>query len=474
MKSMFKPEACLSALAILFVMVVVMVINWDTAYWREDSRVLQNDANQYYAYLPAIFVYHDITLQVYHKDPKVFGPNFFPKRSPTWELIIITTYGVSAMYFPFFIVAHALAPLLGYEATGFSLPYQFAIQMSSWLYLFLGLIFLRKLLLKYFDDKVVAIVLIASTLSTNLLWYVTGEAAMSHIYSFFLITIYLFLIDSWLEKISIRKSIYLGLVIGLIALIRPTNVIIGMLVLLWKVSGWPDLKSRFLFFLRHWDYILLMMCIFALVWLPQLFYWKIIAGTYFYYSYPDEQGFYFKNPQLLNLLFSWRKGWLIYSPVMAFSLIGIGLLYKIKRQFFWPMTIYFLLSWYILSSWWSWWYGGGLGIRPYVDSYGIFSFGQAAFLTWAFRQGNWLKPILFILFSFSLWIGTHNVARYFHGSLHWDGNTKETYLEGFFQVERDSNYWNTVKRPDYDLARKGIYRYEGEAEEEPDRNSKEQ
>jgi len=199
----------------------------------------------------------------------------------------------------------------------------------------------------------------------------------------------------------------------------------------------------------------------------------MIAGTYFYYSYPDEQGFYFNNPQLLNILFSWRKGWLIYTPVMAFSLIGIVMLFKIKRQFFWPMIIYFLLSWYVLSSWWSWWYGGGLSIRPYIDSYGIFSFGLAGFLTWAFKQKIWFKPIIFILFLFSMWNGTHNVARYFYGSLHFDGNTKETYLEGFFKVKRDSNFWYTIKRPDYNLARKGIYLYEGDAEEEPDRNSKE-
>jgi len=472
MKWMFRPGKPFSAFAMLFVLLVVMVINWETTYWREDNRVLQNDANQYYAYLPALFIQHDISLQIYHKDRTSFGPHFYPKRSPTWELIIITTYGMSAMYFPFFIVAHILAPLLGYEASGFSLPYQFAIQWSSWFYLFLGLIFLRKLLLKYFDDKVVAITLIASTLSTNLLWYVTGEAAMSHVYSFFLITIYLFLMDSWLEKINLWNTMFLGLVIGLISLIRPTNAIIGILVLFWKVITWNDIKQRFLYFYKNWQYILLMICIVSLTWIPQLIYWKIIAGTYFYYSYPDEQGFYFGNPQLLNTLFSWRKGWLIYTPVMAFSIVGIGLLYKFKRQFFWPILLYFLVSWYVLSSWWSWWYGGGLSIRPWVDSYGILSFGLASFLTWAFRQKLWLKLSVFLFFGFFLWNGSHNVARYFHGSLHWDGNTKATYLEGFFHVERNSNYWNTIKRPDYDLARKGIYPKEGEEETKSGLNTK--
>ncbi len=473
MKSILKSKNKLSAFAIIFVLVVVMIINWNTAYWRKDGRVLQSDVTRYYAYLPAVFIHHDITLQFFLKNTKSLGKDFYAKRSPTQKLVIITTYGMSLMYFPFFIVAHALAPMLGYEATGFSLPYQFAIQMSSWFYLLLGLIFLRKLFLKYFDDKVVAVVIIATTLCTNLLWYVTGAAAMSHIYSFFLITTYIFLIDSWLEKISIWKTIFLGLVVGLIFLIRPTNVIIGILAIFWKVTSWSELKNRILLLFRNWQFILLMICMVALTWVPQLLYWKMMTGYYFYYSYPDEQGFYFNNPQLLSILFSWRKGWLIYTPVMAFSLIGIGMLFKINRHFFWALLIYFLLSWYVLSSWWSWGYGGGLSIRPYIDSYGIFSFGMAAFLTWAFRQRIWPKISVFILFVFTLWNGAHNVARYAHGSLHFDGNTKKTYLEGFFKVERDSNFWYTIKRPDYKYLKKGIYRYQGETEEDNEKNSKE-
>jgi hypothetical protein len=51
---------------------------------------------------------------------------------------------------------------------------------------------------------------------------------------------------------------------------------------------------------------------------------------------------------------------------MTFSLIGIGLLHRVNKLFFWPVLVYFLISWYILSSWWDWWYGGGFGMI--VDS----------------------------------------------------------------------------------------------------------
>jgi len=426
MKSIVKSKNRLSALAMIIALLVVMTINMEDALWKKDNRVLRSDVNQYYAYLPAIFVHHDITLQFFHQDWTSLGANFYPKRSPTWELVILYTCGVSVLYFPFFIVAHALAPLLGYPASGFSLPYQFAIQMSSWFYLFLGLLFLRKLLLKYFEDQIVAIVLVATVIGTNMLWYVTGEAAMSHVYSFFLITTFLYLLDVWLEKGGVLLTIFLGLFAGLISLVRPTNALVGIFIILWRVSSWHDLKNRFTLLLDKWYILVLMVCMALVAWLPQLLYWKMVTGTYFYYSYPDDQGFFFNNPQLFNNLLSWRKGWLIYVPVMVFSLLGIALSYKVKKPFFWALTIYFLLAWYVVSSWWSWGYGGGLSIRPYIDSYGIFAFGMAAFLTWVFRQRIWLRIPVFILFVFTLWNGAHNVARFAHGSLHFDGNTKAT------------------------------------------------
>ncbi|MCF8367059.1 MAG: hypothetical protein K9H16_14815, partial [Bacteroidales bacterium] len=424
-----------SCYTLVLVLGVVMIINLESAYWKVENRVIQNDATQYYAYLPAIFIYNDLSLQIYHKDAQSLGATFFPKRSPTWELVILTTYGLSVLYFPFFITAHFLAPHLGYEANGLTLPYQFAIQMGTWIYLLLGLVYLRKLLLKYFEDKVVAVVLAATVLATNMLWYATGEAAMSHVYSFFLITIYLYLTDRWLEKASLMNTLMLGFIVGLITLVRPTNVIIGVLILLWKVSSPDELKSRVQYFFKHWHFVLLVGFVFFLMWLPQLLYWKMIAGTWFYYSYPEEQGFYFNNPQLFNNLFSWRKGWFIYMPVMVFSIVGIGLLYKIKKPFFLSVLIYWLLTWYILSSWWSWGYGGGLSIRPYIDSYAIFSLGMAAFLSWTFRQRLFLKMLVMTIFLVASFTGIQSNARYARGSLHWDGNTRQTYLVGFFQIE---------------------------------------
>ncbi|MCK9270901.1 MAG: hypothetical protein WC271_06945 [Bacteroidales bacterium] len=455
--------------ALVGAMIVVLVINLVHAQWNNKNKVLRSDVNQYYSYLPALFIYHDIKLTFLEDDAFALGPHFYPYTTPLEIKGIVATYGVALLYLPFFLAGHAYALLFGYPATGFSAPYQILIQWSGWVYLLFGLLLMRRLLIKYFPDVVTAIVIAVTVVSTSLLWYVTGEAAMSHVYSFFTITAFLFLIDRWTQRPNLRDAILIGLTAGLIALIRPTNALVGMLLILWKVGTCQELKERFRLLLKKWPLVLTMIGMAIIMWLPQFYYWKIISGQWFFSSYPTSK-FFWGNPQLFNVLFSWRKGWLIYTPVMAFTLIGIGLMYRVRQQFFWPLLVYFLASWYVISSWWSWWYGGGLSIRPFVDSYGIFAFGLAAFLTWAFRQRRWLVIALMIPFVFTLWNGAHNNARYFYQSISWDANSKRSYLDGFFHIGPQPGYWDSLEHPDYQAAKKGIYQLEGEGDDDVENN----
>jgi hypothetical protein len=455
------------SLSLLFFSVaVVMFNNFNTARWESERRVIVHDVAQYYAYLPAVFIHNDFKLKFLNDDISLLGKNFFSKITPTDERVIVVTYGLSIHYLPFFILAHAFAQPVDGVPPGYSSTYKFALQMSSWLYLLIGLIVLRKLLLRYFDDKTTGLVILATVFGSNLLWYVTGEAAMTHVFSFTLITVFLYLADRWVDRITITQTIFLGLLTGMISLIRPTNIIVVLVLVLWKVSTLGDLKNRVLHFTKNWHHILIMILACTAIWLPQFLYWKAVSGQYFYFSYPDDQGFFFNNPQFYNNLFSWRKGWLIYTPVMGFSLIGMALLYKIRRALFWPVTVYFLVAWYIISSWWDWWYGGGFSMRPYIDSYGIFAFGMAAFLTWAFRQRLLLKIALITVFFLAGLLGTYNNMRYHYASIHFDSNTRETYFHDFFSLKRTKGYYETLRKPDYKAARKGIYRYQDEAIED--------
>ncbi len=454
--------------ALIFCLIAVVYVNIQYKVWKSPDRVIISDVRLYYAYLPATFILNDIKLDFINRGENKLGEKLWVKKSPTGNFSIIYSCGMAILYLPFFAGAHFSAELLGFPADGFSVPYKFALVLSSIFFMMLGAVFLRKFLLKYFPPLEVGLTLIIIILTTNLLYYTSLEAPMTHAYSFGLIAIFLYKIDTWIEHPTTKISIIIGLLIGIISLIRPTNIVIVLLFALWKITTWKGLAERIVFFLKKWNSLILMLTLAILVWLPQFIYWKYVTGSYFYYSYPNDQGFYFLNPQLFSTLFSWRKGLFIYTPVLIFAFIGIGLLYKNKKYFFWPVLIYFLVTWYIISSWWSWWYGGSFGLRPFIDSYAIFSIGLAAFLNWLLKT-KWIPRLLFgslivLLASLSVW----NFMKYYGGSIHWVGMTKEAYFDSFWQKNPSAEFSKKIRLPDNNLAKKGIYKYADEANKSQD------
>ena len=192
-----------------------------------------------------------------------------------------------------------------------------------------------------------------------------------------------------------------------------------------------------------------------LVWIPQLLYWKTVTGNYLFYSYADE-GFFFLNPQILKGLFSYRNGWLIYSPVMFFALLGIPFLYRYAKDFFLPVMLFFLLNIYVIFSWWCWWYTG-FGNRAMIDSYAVLALPLAAFIKWNSQNKNKiLKYFIFVIIVGAFLQGAFHSIQFHYSSIHYNSMTKGAYRESFWKVGPTSEYWKKLREPDYEKAKKGI------------------
>ncbi len=453
-----------SRIALILVLVIIVRFDYSLKLWNTTTNVIAQDVCAYYAYLPSVFIYNDLTLGYLHDGASVGDQLItWPKVTPEGKKVITASMGMSYLYFPFFLISHFYAHLTGAAVTGYSPPYRFAIIFANVFFLALGLYYLRKLLLKYFSDFVTAIVLIIIPLTTNMLWYIAVESGMSHVFSFALITVFVYLFDRWFEQPTFKNTFLIGMLAGLIALIRPTNILILLLFFLWNVKSWKEFIERVVFFLKKWNHVLVMIVAFFVLWIPQFMYWKLQTGHYMYYSYPDDQGFFFSNPQIWNNLFSWRKGWLLYTPVMIFALAGIPLLWKQNRKFFLPVILFVVVIIYVTSAWWDWWYGGGFGIRPYIDIYGVLAIPLAAFLTWAFTiKKLYYKLAIFTLFILITARSTFHYFQYHYGASHWTSMTKEAFFDSFWRVTPSEKFKDLIRDPDYVLARKGIYKYANE------------
>jgi len=440
--------------ALLIILTGLIWTNLYYKFWTNPRQVIVHDVILYYEYLPAAIIHKDLSMSFVEKDREFYKDKIWIKKTRTGRSVSKMTMGLAVLYAPFFLAAHGLAGPLGYPPDGFSEPYRFALILSSVVYAMLGLWLLLKLLRRYFARNAIAVSLLVIGLGTNLYFYTTIGAPMSHAFSFFLFAAFLYSADSWVMKPSRGNSVIAGILGGLIILVRPSNGIIFILLLLWQVDSVSALKRRLkLLFYKPLNLILIVL-IACLVFAPQIIYWKYVTGDYFYYGYGDER-FFFNDPVFLKGLFSYRKGWLVYTPVMTFALIGIIVLYFRDRKFFWPVAVFTLLNLYIIWSWWCWWYGGGFGQRALIESYAVLSIPLTAFTKYIFEKKLIFRISFLFIIACLISLNIFQTRQYYKGVIHWDAMNKKTYWDSYFRLKVRPGFYDMVENPDYKAALKG-------------------
>ena len=438
---------------ILIALILLGIISIDEQYKRND-RIIASDVIEYYAYLPTLFIYHDISLDFVntYKGPHTF--TIWTKKTETGKNVVMTSAGLAYLYAPFFFAGHIAAKVFGYDSGGYSMPYRLALMLCTWVWMIIGLIFISKILKKYFTDKAVVVTLVSIVFGTNLLWFSCFDAPMAHVYGFSLFAVFIFFTLKWHEKPNLPDSIWIGLLTGLIVLIRPTNILIILFFALYGITSFADIILRIrLFFSKYYLVMAMALCA-ILIWIPQMAYWKAMTGHYFYYSYGNDEGFFWRHPHIFEGLFGYRKGWLLYTPLMILPLFGIILLRKKLKAFLLPILLFLPLNIYVVLSWWCWWYGGGFGLRGFIDSYALLSIPLAALIAYSLER-RWkfvLLPLLFILIFHNSFM-TRQVLK---SIIHYDSMTSSSYWAGFGHYKLTTKITRYLELPDYDKARKGI------------------
>lgn len=409
---MFKKRR-LSVFAVIFLALALLVFR--SISWPVKS--LTWDVFGYYLYLPANIIYDDPGLKDavwLNKIMETYEPS-----STLYQLVpgvdgskvIKYTSGLALIYTPFFYVAHWLAPVLGYPADGFSLPYQLILSLGGIIWAILGLVLLRKLLLRLFDDKTTAITLILIALGTNYFQLIAFDGTLlSHNFLFTLYALLFLSTIQWHERPSYSKAFMLGFTSGLITLIRPSEIICILIPLLWNAGSWRQFTFRFKVIKINLFYVLIYLAPAILVGSVQLFYWKWVSGSWLFYSYNNPgEGFRFFPPYIFDFLFSFRKGWFVYTPLMLLAFVGFYTLFQRHKAWFPAIFIFVLLDLWIVSSWSCWWYAGGsFSARAMLPAYVLLAVPLASLVEVAMeRSWKWIAvaivSLLIVLNLFQTW-----------------------------------------------------------------------
>jgi hypothetical protein len=418
---------------VTFLLSVLLVFFYSRPFDSPKDRVIAGNGLGYYSYLPAKYIYNDPNYEFIWFN-QAYDSNYVQETFSNPEDNFLVKYGnrkinkysqgLSYIWLPFFILGHFYAKATGYLADGFSLPYQLAIALASLFYLFLGLIYLRKLLEKLFHNNFVSVAVpILLFYGSHLFFYAIQLNSLSHVYSFTFLVLFTFSLVSYFNDNHkrLRNLLLCFLWLTISICIHPLNGIVILLVPAFLPNGFFKERLRFEKF-KFRDLIILIVALGAIA--NQFIIAYTQTGTLTSYTYTGER-FYFYRSVFFDALIGYRIGLFVYVPLFFISFFGIPFLPKHQRII---LPLFFLGVLYLYSCWWYW----PIVKRAMIDFYFIPAIFLGALLNrFSARKNKIISIIIFlsvIFFQFKNFQVNKGILSEF--------NTYEIFWRNFFKTKK--------------------------------------
>lgn len=409
-------------ISLLLGILFLFFVRWNGNSGENWKIIISSDGKGYYDYYRTF---------IFEKDPANQQANGYYLLQSGDAVINKYPVGLAVLWSPFITTAYFID---GNHSNPYARIYQITISLAAYFYLVLGLFFTYKFLMNLkFSFSIITTSVLLIFFGTNLSFYSLLGCSMSHVYSFSLISVFLYFTHLFFQNQKIRSILVAAFVFGLLIIIRPTNVFALGLTLLF-LPDFTAIKKIIKFII---DLKFKLIAVFFSFFIPlsfQLIAWYLQTGTFFHWSYTGE-GFYFNNPAFFNFLFSFRKGLFIYTPMLLLSIPGFYFLIRNRKHQAFFLIFLLLIIIYTLSSWWNWYYGDSFGMRSMIDFYIIFIFLFSYFLravSFSFIKKTFLGIALF----FTL-LNMFQSYQYYYSILsHFDMNySKYKYIFGKYSTD---------------------------------------
>lgn len=459
--------------------VVLLIIGWFTfQYSLKIDKVIQNeftcvcayDGFGYYMYLPSFF--ENGSLDIQKEWAEKLQHTYCSKDFVVYQLhpvqnskyVNIYHMGLAFVQLPSYFIADQFASVLDYKQDGFSKPYHIAYLLNTLLFILLGIVYLRKLLLLFFDEWISGLTILILYACSNIYPTFIDAYQLTHLYLFTFNALILFHFFKFTKTEHKKYLVYSALFFGITCFVRPTQAIWGIipLIILWKNYG---LTKKMIGLVAFFPIAAIVLNI------PHLIYWKTIGGQWLLMNLHTEE-IVLTDPNFWKFLFSYRKGWLLYTPIFLLIIPGCIYLYRNNKNLFWAFGSLVFINIYILCSWECWWYASSYSSRVMVDSYPLLAV-IIGFALVSIRKNKFLKTgtVLFILAC--LWLNTIQIIQMRKYYFHLERMSKEHYWYIFgktdipnyedyrLEIDRGNLSWTENQKfkqdPNFSIASKKVF-----------------
>lgn len=369
-------------LLLLSALVVLLAFTFRTA--------VEGDGVGYNAYLHSIWVDHDLNFRDEYAAARRAGVptdhRLIDVPTKTGLVANFFPVGTAVLATPFYLVALIFRPS---GAPQYGLPFTAAITLPSLLAGLLALALCWRLTRS-------AVAVAALALCTPYLFYLLYEPSYSHMFSALLVSIFVTVWYRTRERRSIGVWLALGLLGGLMALVRFQDGLLLLITLL-------DVRRA------RWRLLLVLPGAF-LVFSPQLVIDHAVFGSWL----PQRpRGQALTLPvHALQVLFSSWNGLFVWHPLTVIAVAGM--LMVRDRSLRVACLFGFLLETGIDGAAPDWWGGLAFGARRFLDLSPFFAIGFATFARRLDRRWAWGAITVFTVWNLMLAANLTYVIRYEH------------------------------------------------------------
>lgn len=438
--------------AVLLVSVCFMVRqsvqHFTAVYGVPRKHAVFSDGSGYYAYLPATFIHKDARFQFLRKaivkhDTYDFIVGININAGPG---AVVNKYyvGTSMLIAPFFAVNYGYQSWVnGDPGDGYERTYLGTVSYAALFYYILGMLALILFLKSYkISNFTISFLIVGLTFGTSLNYYTVHCPAFSHVYSFFAINWFLYVGRLFALRQKTGLLYVLFAFAALIFVLRPTNILV-VLLFPFLFSGWKAFTSCLRDILRFRKLqVVGGILLFALIFSPQLLNIYLQTGKWGFNTYTDESFEYLTNPKIREVLFSYRRGLFVYAPFLLLMIPGLWFFFRKDKYLFAGWVLVFGISLYLIASWWCWWYGGGLGMRPLIEFSLLMALPIAFLLEASLRI---FQPLYLVLLYLGCWVYQTYQFQFNNNILHFDHVDKEFFWQIFMKTDM-RNAWGIFFR----------------------------
>jgi len=314
---------------------------------------------------------------------KKFKETFIDTITPTGLRPNFGPIGTAIVWAPFYAVGHLVA--LGARAAGssspvdgYAKPYLWAITLGSAFCSLAGLLLAYALCRSIVGQAAAFWATLTIWLGTPVIFYSHLAPGYSHAASLFAVGLFLFLWARWRDDLGVWRAVLLGVVGGLIAMIREQDALFLLVPVLYGafavVGALRDGRWRAAAGMVARVAVVGIAAIVTFV--PQLLTYQILNGT----PRPNKDvsdKMDIMSPHLWPVLTDPAHALPYWSPIVLLALAGLLLLIRHNPPLGLALIVGFLLTWYINGAIKTWTTAGSFGARRFLNCTPIFVVGLA-------------------------------------------------------------------------------------------------